>query len=177
MTQASFPFTGAMPKRPAQPPRIQRYRGLDEERTPCGRAGILHFVSTSAPFDPRRPDISDCLVSLPKPFIIVIWEPLHTKAPAPPKARPYCCYIRTVIFYCSPYIQSPWVKLYRIGDGPLKRNSSPGHFEEWDQIETRLSSDDIVEVGTDQFVIGGGSVRWAKSRWWMMRIARRRGAP
>jgi hypothetical protein len=118
--------------------------------------------------------LDDCLVSRPRLFSLVIWEPLLTKAPAPPKAKPYCCYIRTVIFYHSPYIVWPWPRLYR-ANGRLCRDSGPT-FLQWDQVETRLTGDDLIEFEGELFEVGGGSVVWARKRWWMVRGARRQQA-
>lgn len=164
--------------------RPRNWRRVDAwhecEVAPCGEAGGLswNYWSSIAHSElPRAPDLGDCLVSRPKPFRLVIWEPLLTKSPGPHLASPHCCYINTVIFYHAPYRVSPWVKLYR-ANGHWHHNGSPGHFEEWDSIETRFTWDERVEFEGDIFQIGGGSVRWAHEagkprRWWMRRSARR----
>lgn len=150
-----------------------------EERRPCGVTGLhsiamrMESLAFGLPFG-QKVDLSDCLVSRPKPFRLVIWEPLLTKAPAPPKARPHCCYVQTIVFYCSPYVVRPFKKLYRGKNGALRACSAG--FEEWDQIQTRLGWDDVVEFEGEQFLTGGGRVVWAQKRWWMVHGARRQEA-
>lgn len=121
----------------------------------------------------QRPDLSDCLAErLPdRPWLLQLWEPLHTKAPSPAHCQPYCCYIRTVIFYHRPYISrggKPWRS-----NGRWQWISAPSGFVEFDKVETRLSWDNVVSFDDDHFKIGGGRVVWRNKRWWMMRSARR----
>lgn len=143
-----------------------------EEREPCGRAGLLSAEGSNVFFPYRRVavDLSDCLVVRPRSFRLVIWEPLRTKAPAPPKAQPFCCFIQTVIFYHSPYIVRPWSRIWQANG---KFSACTGGFEEWDKIETRLAWDDLVTFEDELFRIGSGHVLWARRRWWMLRHARR----
>lgn len=124
------------------------------------------------------PDLSDCLASYSagRSWLLHIWEPLITKAPAPPKAAPYCCYIQTVIFYHYPHVVWPWPRFYRGNDGRLCVNSGPS-FLQWDQIEARLTIDDQVGFRGDVFEITGGQVLWRERRWWMRYGARRCAAP
>lgn len=138
-----------------------------------GKTGLTAVGNSTYPYRELSSDLSDCLVARPKPWLLEISEPLLTKAPAPPKARPHCCYINTVIFYHFPLIKSPWVKLFRIRDGSVESNSSAGHFEEWDSVRTRLQWDDVVEFEGESFAITGGSVVWKSRRWWMEHGARR----
>jgi hypothetical protein len=158
--------------------RLWRERDAYEETdlAPSGEAGGL--IPRCWRINAIAPDLSDCLVVRPRPFRLTIWEPLLTKAPGPHLARTYCCYIQTVIFYHRPYIKSPWVKLFRTHRG-WSHNGSPGHFEEWDQIETRLASDHVVEFEGELFTLGGGRVMWVNApgqprRWWMRHQARRK---
>lgn len=139
----------------------------EEELTPCGEPGLRPIWTRT--FEP----LDDCLVSRPKPFLLVIWEPLPTKAPGPHLAQPYCCYINTVIFYASPYRPRGHGHPYKIAGkwGFEKRRDL---FAEFDQIQTRLHADDIVEFQGAQFDVGCSSVRWANKRWWMCSTARRR---
>lgn len=144
-----------------------------EEAAPGGVAGCLAFHYSSGCKDGPAPDISDLLVLQLKPWRLVIWEPLITKAPAPPKAQAYCCYINTIIFYHSPYIVSPWVKLFK-SNGRWHRNSSPGGFVEWDQIQTRIDSHhDILRFDFEKWELTGATVLWKRGRWWMRYAARR----
>ena len=128
------------------------------EAAPCGETGLLTLRQNRFfPFKrDYHDDLSDCLVTRPKPWRLVIWEPLLTDAPGPPKAEPHCCYIQTVIFYHSPL-----------------HSSTGGECDKFDQIETRLGWDDVVRFEGDDFAIGGGQVKWAHGRWWMLRWARR----
>lgn len=141
-----------------------------EEREPCGVSGLTALN----PFRGDTLDLSDCLVARPRPFRLVIWEPLLTKAPAPPKARPWCCYIRTVIFYHFPYVLELRQPRWRDWEGRL--HAGARGYQEWDQIETRLTWDDVVRFEDEDFVVGGGTVVWKRRRWWMVRHARRRAA-
>jgi hypothetical protein len=160
----------------SKPTRIRtrgrhRWVGFDEERAPSGEPG-LRAVYLSRPFEPLHwPDLGDCLVSRPRPFALVIWEPLLTKAPAPDKALPYCCYSRSVIFYHRPYIVRPWRRIYR-ANGRLTHCRAG--FEQWDKIEYRLAWNDQVEFEGEVFDVGGGTVVWAQKRWWMCHGARRK---
>ncbi len=144
-----------------------------EERHPCGIAGGLSpLYNRQFPFkETWQRDLSDCLVSRPKPWILVIWEPLLTKAPAPPKVRPWCCYSQTVIFYHAPYIPALGASYWRSSAGELKQTSRG--FEEWDKIDYRLAWDDVVEIERERFTVGGGTVLWKRRRWWMLHSARR----
>jgi hypothetical protein len=163
-------------------PRLWRDRQASDEceLAPSGtRGGLTWIYWHQCLREPiaSAPNLDDCLVARPKPFRLVIWEPLLTKAPGPHLAAPYCCYIKTVIFYHRPYIASPWIKLYE-ANGRLRSNGSPGHFEEWDHVETRLTWDEQLEFEGEIFEVGGGVVLWGHQpgeprRWWMRRGARR----
>jgi hypothetical protein len=140
---------------------------------PLGAPGSIVFVDHGVPFPQRpSPDLRDCLASRPdgKPWLLFIWEPLHTKAPSPPKAAPFCCYARTVIFYHFPHILRLGRRYWR-HDGKIKEQKRS--FEEWDKVETRLTWDNVVEFEGERFEIGSGTVRWAHRRWWMLVSARR----
>ncbi len=117
--------------------------------------------------------IKECQVGVVRPWLIDIWEPLRTKAPCPDKARPYCCYLRTVIFYVGPrHIVRPWHHIYRWKNGWSW--DKPGmHYEEWDQVEYDLTWDDPFDWCGQRFIVGGGRVTWRLSQWWMKHNARR----
>ncbi len=148
-----------------------------EERQPRGEAGRLSWDYSRYMGDGAVPDLSDCLAwrSAERPWLLTIWEPLLTKAPAPPKAAPYCCYINTVIFYHFPYIVRP-PRGWRDRNGKFHRQTV-GSFVEWDRVRTRLVWDELVRFAGERFEIGGGRVMWAQRRWWMCRGARRRAEP
>lgn len=119
------------------------------------------------------PDLSDCLAGrLPHArHLLQLWEPIATKAPSPARCQPYCCYLRTVIFYHRPYI--------RTGPHPFQRSGrgwgwTQGGFAQFDQVETRLRRDDVVAFDGDEWEVGLGYVRWHRGRWWMRLWARRR---
>jgi hypothetical protein len=137
-----------------------------EEQAPCGAAGLINYSPR-----PEARDVSDCLVSRPKPHRLIIWEPLHTKAPNPNLTLPFCCYVRTVIFYVRPYHLS--LHSYGWRDRAGAFHISQRGFAEWDRLETRLSWSDALEFEGDRFEVLGGTVRWANKRWWMLRSARR----
>jgi len=124
-----------------------------------------------------RPDLSDCIAeTLPgRPWLLQLWEPIHTKAPSPARCQPYCCYIATVIFYHRPYISrrgKPWRC-----NGRWHWIPAPAGFEQYDEVECRLHWDDVVRFEGTDFQIGGGRVIWHGQQWWMARTARRRPPP
>lgn len=157
-----------------------------EEAAPCGEPGQLRWIYWTASLHGERPmaawpRISDCLAVRSRPWQLIVWEPLETNAPGPHLASPWCCYLQTVIFYHAPHMVSPWRKLWRDSRGHLQSNSKPGHFEEWDKIETRLGWDDLVEFEGETFAHSSGWVLWTaapgeRRRWWMRHGFRRRRA-
>jgi hypothetical protein len=153
------------------------------EVAPCGEAGALRWhwwtqaYLGSGKTLADAPDLSDCLAIMPRRHRLIVWEPLLTDAPGPHLAQAYCCYLQTVIFYHSPYIKSPWIKLFP-ANGRWHRNSSPGHFEQWDEIETRIGWNDRLEYRGLIFENGSGRVLWThapgqRRRWWMRHWLRR----
>jgi hypothetical protein len=141
------------------------------EIEPRGVTG-LEFIHGGLKFDHRREDVADVLVYRKAAHALVLWEPLRTKAPRPPKAVPWYCYSRTIIFYHSPYIVGQWPRLYR--DGSRIRRNSSCDFVQWDQIEHRLGFTDFVGFEDEVYDLNGGpTVIWAKRRWWMRSYAKR----
>jgi hypothetical protein len=138
-----------------------------EEQRPRGTAGCLEYARNNLfPFAAPPPSINDCLAWLDpaKPWRLIIWEPLLTKAPSPPIATPYCCYTHTIIFYRNPYVTMP--------------PRGVGSFADYGQIESRLRLEDIVRIGQTTYEIGTGHVMWGnlpgeRRRWWMRFGARR----
>lgn len=155
-------------------PRLWRDRDAwsEHEVRPCGVRGELAWLGK-----PPAPGLDDCLVARPRPHLLVIWEPILTKAPGPHLAQAYCCYINTVIFYHRPYVVRPWRAFWRDGGGKLRVAGRSGFFE-WDQMKTRFNWDDCVAFRGDVFKVSGGRVLWANApgeprRWWMRRAAHR----
>lgn len=101
-------------------------------------------------------DIRDfgCRVTPESTKRITVYEPLSFKAPS--IARPYCCYIRTVIFYVYPY--------------QVTRNGSS--FREWDQARSLLGWDDEILFDGNIYTVGGGRVVRLEKAWWMQRWAK-----
>ncbi len=141
------------------------------------RPGHTHGLKPhTIQYSTSLPNLDDCIVECPKPFRLVIWEPILTKAPGPSRAQPYCCYIKTVVFYHRPYTIRPFKTFWRDRSGKLHASSSG--YEQWDQVETRLANDDIVEFQGERFSVGLGAVEWTNApaqprRWYMRRDARR----
>jgi len=146
-----------------------------EERAPCGTPGLSPVFVRREKDGASRIDLSDCLVSQPKPWLLIIWEPLRTKAPAPPKAQPFCCFVQSVIFYHSPYIAWPYGGYWRDREGKLRWPSTRCLLQ-WDRTETRLAWNDIVDFDGEEFECGGGRVVWARRQWWMCHWASRKRA-
>lgn len=159
--------------------RLRNDSFCSEEVRPCGRAGEISWH-----YYPRHedeltdPQLADVLVAELKPWRLLLWEPLPTKAPGPHLALPFCCYLRSVIFYHRPYLVWPYRKRFRTRSG-LQANGSDGHFFEWDHIETRLGWEAQILYRGDRFKIGGGRVLWrqhpetGRRGWWMRHWAER----
>lgn len=143
-------------------------------------AGAVRPLTWWMSWERPAPDLTDVLAArLPGPgHMLAIWEPLHTKAPSPARCFPFCCLVNTVIFYHRPYVMGWPHPYHRGGRGYGWTGAS---FLQYDQIETRLRGDDLVEFEGEQFKVGGGHVawsaarQWAHKRWWMKRWARRQG--
>lgn len=155
---------------------MSRRRGWEDELALDElRPGV---VPRNWPFAWERPapDLSDVVAArLPgKGHLLQLWEPLRTKAPSPARCQPYCCYVRTVIFYHRPYIPRGRY-LWRSG-GRWHWEANPRSFAQFDNIETRLGGGDVVGFDGDLFVVGGGHVCWYRKRWWMRFWARRQQA-
>lgn len=83
---------------------------------------------------------------------LVLFEPIGYKAPS--IARPYCCYINTVIFYLHPH------EIVRCG----KRR---GCFREWERVDTLLYWDREFVFEGEVYLAGGGRVVRRNKGWWM----------
>lgn len=94
---------------------------------------------------------------------LTLMEPVSCTAPS--IARPYCCYINTVIFYVWPYV------VVKPRTGPWK-DTSPGNFLEWERIETILSWNERIVFDGQQYEVAGGRVIRHSKTWWMKRDAR-----
>jgi hypothetical protein len=137
---------------------------------------VTHQAQVLWPLDLKLPHDSIFDQDAARPWLLTIWEPLQTKAPGPHLASAYCCYIKTVIFYCRPHRQRQYTTLCRANG--RWHPSKPG-YEEWDQIETCLTWDVQILYAGELFIVGGGQVLWTnepdhgRRRWWMKRTARR----
>lgn len=109
-----------------------------------------------------------------KPHLLTVWELLRTNAPNPTICQPYCCYVRTVIFYIRPYTVRPFHRFSRKPGGGYWVTKPGSIFEQWDQIEYALGWDDPIEYNGERFETGGGRVIWRGKRWWMRHWARRK---
>lgn len=89
---------------------------------------------------------------------INVLEPLSWKAPS--IARPYCCYISTVIFYVYPYVVT-----------------RAGNFQEWDRVEAVLCWDREFLHHGERYKCGGGRVIRRRGQWWMKHWARKIETP
>lgn len=130
--------------------------GFPEEYSPTGTNAFRVIYSGMCA---GLSDYSDLLAArvASRPWFLILWEPLRTKAPSPAIVRPWCCYIRTVIFYQWPHT----VLSTRRG------------FAYYDQIETRISHDALIEFEGETFKYGHGQVLWKRGRWWMRSWFRR----
>lgn len=94
------------------------------------------------------------VVEVDRPWLATVKEVLPTDAPA--SAKPWCCYVRTVIFY-----EQPWREV-------------AGNYADHGKIETLLCGHDVIRIGDDIFELHGGAVSHDGERWIMTRRARRR---
>jgi hypothetical protein len=117
-------------------------------------------------------DAPDIKVIAERPWLLELWEPLRTKAPSPAICQPYCCYSNTVIFYARPYVVRPWHHFW-ICNGERRAEKPGQHFEEYDQVESRLRWDTLIQWNGEYFEVHGGEVVWRQKRWWMRHGARR----
>jgi hypothetical protein len=143
-----------------------------EEQEPSGMSGLEWKWPRN--FEGKvRPTLSGCIVSQPAshPWFIIVWEPLNTKAPDPNLVSPYCCYIKTIVFYVRGYIVNPFTHLWKSNSG--WHAESPGHrFMEWDECESALTWEDRVVWQGKEFEVGSGRVIYWHKRWWMRHWAR-----
>lgn len=115
----------------------------------------------------------DWPVHTENPWLVEIWEPLTTKVPNPCIARPFCCYINTVIFYLRPYVLRTHHHLWNC-NGRLRAEKPGGSFEQWGRVYTVITWDTALEVNGQPFDRVSGSVIWKRKRWWMRQWARRK---
>lgn len=102
---------------------------------------------------------------------LYFWEPIQTVAPGRDLARPYCCYLRTVVFY-----KEPWPVILE-----------NGFLAEWDRVETqwdllgqRWTEEDLGWASLAALVLHGGvvfelvsgGVVWEDGQWFMRWRAR-----
>lgn len=88
------------------------------------------------------------------------YEPIATTAPK--DAQPYCCYIRTVMFYEQPY---------RVVDGMYAKHDQVE--TQWDTLGSRWTEQDLgwaslapfVEHDGQIYELGGGQVVWRNGAW------------
>lgn len=144
-----------------------------EEKRPCGEKETIRPLTLG--YERLQEYKSNILVQrvVTHPWFIILWEPLTTKVPGPHLTQPYCCYIRTVIFYVRGYIIRPFSSPWKLG---IKwKVTKPGqHFEEWSRVETLFRHDDLVEFEKEVFEIGGGRIIWFNKQWWCRYSARRK---
>lgn len=99
-------------------------------------------------------------------------ERLPTKAPGPHLARPYCCYIKTIIFYVWPHRVNPFARWWKDRSGKW-REGDVGSFYEWDRLESSLAWDTVFEFDGKKYVASGPNrVFWKHGAWWMQHSAR-----
>lgn len=142
--------------------------------------GLIESLCTFHRWGERKNDLNDIqtIQVTTHPWFLILWEPLHTKAPNPTITRPYCCYSNTVIFYLRPYVIRPFSKLYG-GPRNWRVNSANGgktrgiEYEIWDRTEHKLRCDDLIRFNGEDYKLGCGTVVWSNKRWWMRHWARR----
>lgn len=127
---------------------------LDRRKgNPRGEPGLVPLFHRYSFGGEPLPDLSDVLAhrEADRPWLLEIWEPVLTKAPAPPKAQPHCCYLKTVIFYHYPYIDGP-PRGGRDRAGQFHADWNKG-FVEWDKVETRMTWEDRVAFAGELFEV------------------------
>ena len=109
---------------------------------------------------------------------VKIFEPLVTTAPK--TARPYCCYIRTIIFYKS-FLPTDPDYLKKVDQVGATRLDSLGHrwtldWDGWDALQPYFSTGEEA-TGLTWWVITGGTVTWLDDGGWHMVWSARRVRP
>lgn len=104
------------------------------------------------------------------PWLVTFYEPLATKAPK--EAKPYCCYLRRVVFYTPDYPNS--LQILDEVEG------------QWDLAGTRWTSDPQLVFGAlepfvahegEYFDLMGGRVIWWQDKGWHVEWRARRIYP
>ena len=124
---------------------------IEAARNLCKTKGVLGVAMS----DLFSTDIRQlgCEVERESPKWINVIEPLNYRAPS--IARPYCCYMNTVIFYIYPYVVT-----------------RSGGFQEWCRSDTLLTWDmDFLFEGAF-YRCGGGRVIRRRKQWHMLHWAR-----
>lgn len=129
--------------------------GFPEEEVPAGEPGSITLLD----FFPRSQQ-AKALTAVRvqrSPWFIIIWEKLTDTVPGPEVTQPYCCYVRTVIFYEKPY----------------RVNEEKKEFFEWYRVDSTLRPDDVVEFEGERFEVGTGQIVWYEGAWYCREWARR----
>jgi hypothetical protein len=130
--------------------------GFPEELEPAGEAGSVHLFAEQE----RRVQAEQLrAVRVQKsPWFIIIWEKLTDSIPGPDQVNIWCCYVRTVIFYKTPWTLSPDEKEYL----------------RYAMIDSTLRCDDVIEFEGEQYEVGTGQIVWYEGAWYCREWARRK---
>lgn len=157
-----------------------------EEIAPCGVSGagmrLATFPCGALHGTFHRSD--DILIArcAQRPWKLIVWEPLRTKAPGPHLVQAYCCYVNHVIFYARPYYSAPHaVPLLFEANGRWHANEprKPGGLVYFDRVDSRIHLDAMFAFEGETWRVGGGRVVWGRradgrgKQWWFRYEARR----
>lgn len=147
-----------------------------EERRKCGQKDSFRPLTLEYERYKEYKENIFCARVASHPWWVILWEPLTTKVPSPALVQPYCCYIRTVIFYVRGYIVRPFSYYYTIR-GYQKAGERFSTLEQYETVEHLFRHDDKIEFENEVFEIQGASVVWHNKMYWMRYRARRQHKP
>ncbi len=134
---------------------------------------VLPVARVTPPrYDSQRVDLGGVIARRgERPWLLELLEPISDRAPNPSICGPWTCYLNTVIFYARPYRLRGGRPVELAGS--FEWSAGGGGYVEFDNVETRLSWDDVIACDGDRWMVGAGQVVWQRRRWWMHRECRR----
>jgi len=157
-----------------------------EQVVPCGVSGADMRLPTfpCGALHGTFEQTADILIARcgARPWKLIVWEPLQTKAPGPHLTQPYCCYSHHVIFYARPYYSAPhcFPLIFKTQHGwraNAPRDARGLYY--FDRLDYRSHWDAAFQFEGETWRMGGGRVVWARradgigKQWWLRSEARR----
>lgn len=137
--------------------RIKTTWHFEEEKQPCGEAGKATLLSGGYGRSCNLPDTIKIIRVATHPWFLIFWEELKIDTPKHSKVQPWCCYIRTIIFY-----HKPW-----------KEDKEKRAYVDYGKVEHFLHCDDLIKYEGELFDMGTGRVVSFEGKWYFVSWARR----